>query len=667
MSIQDQIENLRQELHEHNYKYYVLDTPEISDYDFDMKLNALQELEKDHPEYKDPNSPTMRVGGEVTKNFTTVVHDFRMYSLSNSYSKEDLEDWQTRIQKIIEEPVEFTCELKYDGASISLTYEDGNFLRAVTRGDGTQGDEVTNNVKTIRSVPLKLKGDNYPRRFDIRGEIVLPYKGFAKLNAERVELGEEPYANPRNTTSGSLKLQDSAEVAKRPLLCLLYNLTGENLGVSTQMESLNKSREWGFNVPKEAKLTKSIDEVFAYINYWDEHRHGLPYETDGVVIKVNSLQHQEELGYTAKSPRWAMAYKFKAERVSTTLNQITYQVGRTGAITPVANLDPVQLAGTTVKRASLHNADQIEKLDIREGDVVFVEKGGEIIPKIIGVDLKKRDLESSQPTVYLKECPECETPLERKEGEVLHFCPNTEGCPPQIIGRIQHFISRKAMDIEGLGGETVALLVREDLIEDYADLFTLRKEDVLPLERMAEKSAENLIKGVEASKDIPFERVLYGLGIRYVGETVAKKLVKAFKSIDVLASASLENLVAVDEIGERIAQSVVDFFNDDANKLRIDRLRTYGLNLEISEEEMEGQSTKLIDLTLVISGVFLKVSRRELQDLIEKHGGKNTNSISKKTDYLIAGENMGPSKLTKAENLGVKIITEEQFLKMVGD
>jgi DNA ligase (NAD+) len=667
MSIQDQIENLRQELHEHNYNYYVLDAPEISDYDFDMKLNALQELEKDHPEHKDPNSPTMRVGGEVTKNFTTVVHDFPMYSLSNSYSKDDLEDWQTRVQKIIEEPIEFTCELKYDGASISLTYEDGDFLRAVTRGDGTQGDEVTNNVKTIRSVPLKLKGDNYPRRFDIRGEIVLPYEGFAKLNAERVELGEEPYANPRNTTSGSLKLQDSAEVAKRPLLCLLYNLTGENLGVSTQMESLNKSREWGFNVPKEAKLTKSIDEVFAYINYWDEHRRDLPYETDGVVIKVNSLQHQEELGYTAKSPRWAMAYKFKAEQVSTTLNQITYQVGRTGAITPVANLDPVQLAGTTVKRASLHNADQIEKLDIREGDVVFVEKGGEIIPKIIGVDFKERDPESSQPTVYLKECPECATPLERKEGEALHFCPNTEGCPPQIIGRIQHFISRKAMDIEGLGGETVALLVRENLIEDYADLYTLRKEDVLPLERMAEKSAENLIKGVEASKDIPFERVLYGLGIRYVGETVAKKLVKAFKSIDVLASANLENLVAVDEIGERIAQSVVDFFNDDANKFRIDRLRSYGLNLEISEEEMEGQSSKLIDLTLVISGVFLKVSRRELQDLIEKHGGKNTSSISKKTDYLIAGENMGPSKRTKAENLGVKIITEEEFLTMVGD
>ncbi|EMY81856.1 DNA ligase Lig [Psychroflexus gondwanensis ACAM 44] len=667
MSTQDQIENLRQELHQHNYNYYVLDAPEISDYDFDMKLNALQELEKAHPEYKDPNSPTMRVGGEVTKNFTTVVHDFPMYSLSNSYSKEDLQEWETRIQKIIEEPVEFTCELKYDGASISLTYEDGEFLRAVTRGDGTQGDEVTHNVKTIRSVPLKLKGDNYPGRFDIRGEIVLPYEGFAKLNAERVELGEEPYANPRNTASGSLKLQDSAEVAKRPLLCLLYNLTGDNLGVSTQMESLNKSREWGFNVPKEAQVAKSIDEVFAYINYWDEHRRDLPYETDGVVVKVNNLQHQEELGYTAKSPRWAMAYKFKAEQVSTTLNEITYQVGRTGAITPVANLDPVQLAGTTVKRASLHNADQIEKLDIREGDVVFVEKGGEIIPKIIGVDFKERDPESSEPTVYLKECPECETPLERKEGEALHFCPNTEGCPPQIIGRIQHFISRKAMDIEGLGGETVALLVRENLIEDYADLYTLSKEDILPLERMAEKSAENLIKGVEASKDIPFERVLYGLGIRFVGETVAKKLVKAFKSIDVLAFASLENLVAVDEIGERIAQSVVDFFNDDANKFRIDRLRSYGLNLEISEEELEGQSSKLIDLTLVISGVFQKVSRKELQDLIEKHGGKNTSSISKKTDYLIAGENMGPSKRTKAENLGVKIITEEEFLTMVGE
>jgi DNA ligase (NAD+) len=664
MDAKTKIEDLRSELHDHNYKYYVLDDPEISDYEFDMKLEELQKLEEEHPEFMDPNSPTKRVGGEVTKNFNTVVHDFPMYSLSNSYSKEDLDDWQLRIEKIIEEPVEFTCELKYDGASISLTFENGEFLRAVTRGDGTQGDEVTHNVKTIKSVPLKLKGEDYPKRFDIRGEIVLPYEGFAQLNAERVEQGEEPYANPRNTASGSLKLQDSAEVAKRPLLCLLYNLTGENLGVKTQMESLDKARSWGFNVPKEAKLAKSIEEVFAYINYWDEHRRDLPYETDGVVVKVNSLQHQEELGYTAKSPRWAMAYKFKAEQVSTLLNSITYQVGRTGAITPVANLEPVQLAGTTVKRASLHNADQIEKLDIREGDTVFVEKGGEIIPKIIGVNFKKRNPDS-KPTSYIQNCPECGTALERKEGEALHFCPNTDGCPPQIIGRIQHFISRKAMDIEGLGGETVALLVREDLIEDYADLYTLSKEDVLPLERMAEKSAENLIQGIEASKDVPFERVLFGLGIRYVGETVAKKLVKEFKSIDVLASAHFQDLVSVDEIGERIAQSVVEFFTDEANKERIDRLRSYGLNLEISEDQLTNQSQKLEGLTMVISGVFQKVSRKELQNLIENNGGKNTSSISKKTDYLVAGENMGPSKRTKAENLGVNIITEDEFLQMV--
>ena len=658
------IEQLRTELHEHNYNYYVLDQPVISDYEFDMKLKELQELEMANPEFHDPNSPTMRVGGEVTKHFKTVIHDFPMYSLSNSYSKEDLEEWQTRIQKIIEDPLEFTCELKYDGASISLTYENGEFLRAVTRGDGTQGDEVTNNVKTIKSVPLKLKGDDYPDRFDIRGEIVLPYEGFSALNAQKVMQGDVPYANPRNTASGSLKLQDSAEVAKRPLLCLLYNLTGENLGVETQMQSLDKARSWGFNVPNEAQLAKTMEEVFAYINYWDEHRRNLPYETDGVVIKVNSLQQQEELGYTAKSPRWAMAYKFKAEQVSTTLNEITYQVGRTGAITPVANLDPVQLAGTTVKRASLHNADQIEKLDIREKDVVFVEKGGEIIPKIIGVDFAQRD-PNSQPTDYIKNCPECNTSLHRKEGEALHFCPNSEGCPPQIIGRIQHFISRKAMDIEGLGGETVALLVREHLIEDYADLYTLKKDDVLPLERMAEKSAENLIQGIEASKEVPFERVLFGLGIRYVGETVAKKLAKAYKNIETLASATLDDLIAVDEIGERIAHSVVDFFRNQANKNRISRLQNYGLNFEISEEEKQPQSQKLGNLTLVISGVFTKFSRKELQNMIEMHGGKNTSSISKKTDYLVAGENMGPSKLSKAENLGVKIISEDEFLRLI--
>lgn len=664
MDIQTEIENLRQELHEHNYNYYVLDSPEISDYDFDMKLKKLQELEDQYPEFKDANSPTMRVGGEVTKNFKTTVHDFPMYSLSNSYSKEDLEDWYVRIKKSIEEEVNFTCELKYDGASISLTYENGEFLRAVTRGDGTQGDEVTNNVKTIPSVPLKLKGDDFPKRFDIRGEIVLPHEGFAKLNAERVENGEEPYANPRNTASGSLKLQDSAEVAKRPLLCLLYNITGENLNIKTQFESLEKARNWGFNVPKEAKLAKNMEEVLAFINYWDEHRHDLPYETDGVVVKVNSLQQQDELGHTAKSPRWAMAYKFKAEQVSTLLECITYQVGRTGAITPVANLKPVQLAGTTVKRASLHNADQIEKLDVREGDTVFVEKGGEIIPKIIAVDFTKRD-PASEPTNYIENCPECDSPLERKEGEALHFCPNSEVCPPQIIGRIQHFISRKAMDIEGLGGETVALLVREDLIEDYADLYILKKEDVLPLERMAEKSAENLINGIQASKSVPFQRVLFGLGIRYVGETVAKKLAKHYKSIDVLESAGFEDLIQVDEIGERIARSVVDFFNDETNRNRVDRLRDYGLQLEISEGELTNQSEKLKDLTIVISGVFEKVSRKELQKLIEDHGGKNTSSISKKTDYLVAGKNMGPSKRTKAENLGVKIVTESEFLEMV--
>ncbi|MFV8226621.1 NAD-dependent DNA ligase LigA, partial [Christiangramia aquimixticola] len=536
MNTEQRIQVLREELQQHNYNYYVLDNPQISDYEFDMKLKKLQELEEKHPEFHDENSPTQRVGGAVTKNFETTVHDHRMYSLSNSYSKEELEDWEKRLQKIVDGKLQYVCELKYDGASISLTYENGKLLRAVTRGDGFQGDEVTNNVRTIPSVPLKLKGE-YPERFDIRGEIVLPYEGFVKMNAERVELGEEPYANPRNTASGSLKLQDSAEVAKRPLECLLYSIAGENTGIKTQFEVLEKARKWGFKVPAESELKNSIEEVLQYIAYWDKHRHDLPYETDGVVIKVNDLQQQEELGHTAKSPRWAIAYKFKAEQESTILKKITYQVGRTGAITPVANLDAVQLAGTVVKRASLHNADQIEKLDIREGDSVYVEKGGEIIPKIVGVDFTKRDPDS-QPTQYATHCPECDTALVRNEGEAQHYCPNTNGCPPQIIGRIQHYISRKAMDIEGLGGETVALLVRADLIENYADLYTLKKEDILPLERMAEKSAENLISGIEKSKEIPFERVLFGLGIRYVGETVAKKLAKHFKNIDALMAAT---------------------------------------------------------------------------------------------------------------------------------
>ncbi|MDR5589773.1 NAD-dependent DNA ligase LigA [Christiangramia sp. SM2212] len=663
MDVEKKIQGLREELQQHNYNYYVLDKPQISDYDFDMKLKELQDLEEKHPEFEDPNSPTRRVGGAITKNFETIVHENRMYSLSNSYSKEELEEWETRLRKVVEGKVQFVCELKYDGASISLTYENGLLKRAVTRGDGFQGDDVTNNVKTIRSVPLKLKGD-FPEKFDIRGEIVLPYEGFAKMNAERVDIGEEPYANPRNTASGSLKLQDSAEVARRPLECLLYSIVGNNTGVKSQFEGLEKAREWGFKVPGESELKNSIDEVLQYINYWDEHRHDLPYETDGVVVKVNDFHQQEELGHTAKSPRWAIAYKFKAEQESTKLNKITYQVGRTGAITPVANLDPVQLAGTVVRRASLHNADQIEKLDVREGDTVFVEKGGEIIPKIVGVDFTKRDPDS-EPTKYASTCPECDTGLVRNEGEAQHYCPNVYGCPPQIIGRIQHYISRKAMDIEGLGGETVALLVNADLIENYADLYTLKKEDVLPLERMAEKSADNLISGIEKSKEIPFERVLFALGIRYVGETVAKKLAKHFKSIDALMAASEEELVNLDEIGERIAWSVVEFFKVETNRENIARLKEYGIQLEISAEKLANQTNILEANTFVISGVFEKISRNDLKKLIEDNGGKVSSSLSSKTNYLVAGANMGPSKLAKAEKLGTNIISEDDFLQML--
>lgn len=663
MKIEEKIKQLREELHRHNHNYYVLDKPEISDYDFDKMLEELQALEEKHPEFHDPNSPTLRVGGAVTKNFATVVHEYRMYSLSNSYSKEDLEDWEKRIKKQVDGEVNYTCELKYDGASISLSYENGVFVKAVTRGDGFQGDDVTNNVRTIRSVPLKLKGD-YPPKFDIRGEIVLPHEGFAHLNAARVEAGEEPYANPRNTASGSLKLQDSGEVARRPLDCLVYGIKGNDLGIKTQHESLEKARKWGFKVPPEAKVAKNIEEVLQFVNYWDLHRHDMPYETDGVVVKVNDLQQQEELGNTAKAPRWAIAYKFKAEQVSTRLKKITYQVGRTGAITPVANLKPVQLGGTVVKRASLHNADQIEKLDIREGDEVYVEKGGEIIPKIIGVDFTKRDPDS-EPTQYITHCPECEAELVRNEGEAQHYCPNYNGCPPQIIGRIQHFISRKSMDIEGLGGETVALFVNNGLIGNYADLYELKKEQILPLERMAEKSADNLIKGIENSKQIPFERVLFALGIRYVGETVAKKLARHFKSIDALMAASQSELEAVEEIGERIAQSVVEFFASSENRKIVERLKSYGVQLQISAEKLAGQTDKLSGQTFVVSGVFSKVSRDELKKMIEDNAGKVSSSISSKTSYVVAGENMGPSKLAKAESLGVKIISEDDFLEML--
>jgi DNA ligase (NAD+) len=663
MNIKDQINHLRDELRKHNYNYYVLDNATISDYDFDVKLKQLQELEDTHPEFYDSNSPTLRVGGEVTKNFNTVTHDYRMYSLSNSYSKEDLEDWETRIKKLVDGEIEYVCELKYDGASISLTYENGKLLRAVTRGDGYQGDEVTTNIKTINSVPLVLKGE-YPNRFDIRGEIVLPFEGFHKMNEERITEGEEPYRNPRNTASGSLKLQDSSEVAKRPLDCLLYHIIGDRLPISSQFESLDKAREWGFKVPTIAKIANSISEVIEFVDYWDVHRHDLPYETDGVVIKVNNLFQQEELGYTAKAPRWAIAYKFKAEKVATVLNEITYQVGRTGAITPVANLEPVELAGTIVKRASLHNADQIEKLDIRVDDTVFVEKGGEIIPKIVGVDIEKRT-KNSIPTKYISNCPECHTELQRQEGDAKHFCPNIDGCPPQIMGRIQHFISRKAMDIDGLGSETVSLLVINGLIHNYADLYELTVEDVLPLERMAEKSAENLIAGVEASKNIPFERVLFALGIRYVGETVAKKLAKHYKDINSLASASEEELINVDEIGEVIAKSVVDFFSSFENNDIINRLKSYGVQLKISNEELSNQTNKLNENTFVVSGVFTKVSRNELKKLIEQNGGKVSSSISKKTNFVVAGDKMGPSKRTKAEDLGIAIISEDDFLLMI--
>lgn len=661
MDIQTQIQSLRDELNQHNHNYYVLDKPTISDFEFDQLLKKLQDLEAQHPEFFDENSPTQRVGGSITKNFNTVAHEYRMYSLDNSYSTEDLMDWENRIQKILGNvELEYTCELKYDGASISITYENGKLKKAVTRGDGFQGDEVTNNVKTIRSIPLQLNG-NYPPKFDIRGEIILPFSGFEKMNQELIEIGETPYSNPRNTASGSLKLQNSAEVAKRPLDCLLYFIVGNNLPFKTQFEGLETARKWGFKVPTQSKLAKNMQEVLEFISYWDVHRHDLPYETDGVVIKVNSLQHQDELGYTSKSPRWAMAYKFKSEQVSTRLNSISYQVGRTGAITPVANLEPVQLAGTIVKRASLHNADQIEKLDIRIGDKVFVEKGGEIIPKIIG--LAERGSESI-PTVYITNCPECQTPLERKEGEANHYCPNFYGCPPQIAGRIQHYITRKAMDIEGLGGETVALLYQNGLVKNYADLYDLKIEQILPLERMAQKSAENLINGIEKSKEVPFERVLYALGIRYVGETVAKKLAKHYKNIDAIANASLMDLILVDEIGDKIAQSVIEFFENVENRITIERLKAVGIQFEIVEKNTQ-VSDKFAGKTFVVSGVFEQFSRDDLKKAIEDNGGKVGSSISAKTDYVVAGENMGPAKLEKANQLKIAIISEGDFLGML--
>ena len=660
MSDKELIIQLQKELRDHNYNYYVLDKPSISDFDFDMKLKQLQVLESQYPELQDSNSPTQRVGGSVTKNFQTVNHNQRMYSLDNSYSKDDLLDWEKRIKKLIDDPINYTCELKYDGASISITYKNGFLFQALTRGDGTQGDDVTENIKTIKSVPLKLKG-NYPDNFEIRGEIILPLKGFESMNKERISNGDEPYKNPRNTASGSLKLQDSSEVAKRPLECLLYSIVGDNTAIKSQFDNLNKARSWGFKVPVEARCLNSIDEVIKFVEDWDHKRHNLPYEIDGIVIKVNNLEQQSELGYTAKSPRWAIAYKFKSERTSTKLNNISYQVGRTGAITPVANLNPVELGGTIVKRASLHNADQIVKLDVRLGDTVFVEKGGEIIPKIIEVDYSKR-ADNSLKTIYISECPECQTSLSRIKGEAQHYCPNINGCPPQIIGRIQHYISRKALDIEGLGGETVALLVSSGLINDIADLYNLKIKDVLPLERIAHKSAENLINGIEKSKKIPFERVLFGLGIRYVGETVAKTLSKHYKNIGAMSDASIENLETVDEIGIKIAQSVYDFFRDERCVRLVSRLYSYGVQFSLSDEVLANQTTVLNGDRIVLSGVYEKVTRNQLKKLIENNGGKLVSSISAKTSYVVAGANMGPSKRQKAEILDIPILTEKTFL-----
>ena len=664
MTIQEQIQKLREELQSHNYNYYVLDNPVISDFNFDQKLKELEVLEKDNPQFFDANSPTQRVGGTITKNFPTITHKNRMYSLDNSYSKKDLLDWEKRIQKILgSETIQYTCELKYDGASINLTYENGRFVRAVTRGDGVQGDEVTNNIRTIKSIPLVLD-ENFVSDFEMRGEIILPLSGFQKMNEERLANGEEAYRNPRITASGSLKLQDSSEVAKRPLDCLLYQVVTDETKYKTHFESLEAARSFGFKVPKTIKLAKSIDEVFEFVNYWDEKRNDLPYETDGIVIKVNNLYQQEELGYTSKAPRWAIAYKFKAEQITTKLLEITYQVGRTGAITPVANLEPVELAGTIVKRASLHNADQIEKLDIRIGDTVYVEKGGEIIPKITAVDVSKRTKDST-PTKYASSCPECNTELVRKEGDAKHYCPNEFGCAPQITGKIQHYISRKAMDIDGLGAETVDLLYKEGLVTNYADLYELTVEQIIPLERMAEKSAENMINGIEKSKEIPFEKVLFGLGIRFVGETVAKKLAKHFKAIDNLLNADFETLVAVDEIGDKIAESIIEFSKDEHNLNLIKRLKTFGVQLELSTESLKNQTDILAGKIFVVSGVFHQMSRNDLKKAIEDNGGKVSSSISKKTSFIIAGDNMGPSKLEKAKKLEIQIISEDDFIKML--
>lgn len=663
MDAKSRIEILRKELTVHNHAYYLLDKPSISDFEFDKLLDELIQLEQSHPEYYDPNSPSQRVGGDINKNFTTVKHIRPMLSLGNTYSDEELRDFDKRIRKSVTEAFTYVCELKYDGVSISLHYENGSLKQAITRGDGTQGDDVTSNVRTIKSIPLKLQG-NPPEKFEIRGEIFMPHKGFEQMNNDRVQAGAEAFANPRNAASGTLKLQDSSIVAKRPLDCFLYHVLGESIDVDSHFDKLKEAKKWGFKVPNNTHTYDSVEGVLEFINYWEINRKNLPYDIDGIVIKVDSALLQEELGFTAKSPRWAISYKFKAEQAETTLNKISYQVGRTGAVTPVANLEPVLLAGTVVKRASLHNADQIAKLDVREGDTVYVEKGGEIIPKIVGVVSSKRDL-FSQPIHFITHCPECGSELIRKEGEAQHYCPNEKLCPPQIKGKIEHFISRKAMNIDGLGSETIDLFFNEGLIHNVADLYFLTKEDILPLERMAEKSASKAISSINDSKNIPFERVLYALGIRYIGVTVAKKIAQHFHSLENILNANAEELTNVDEIGERIAESLLSWTGENENLALLARLKEAGVQLEVDAKLLENKTDILEGKSFVISGVFKNHTRDELKEMIELNGGKNTSSLSKKTNYLLAGDKMGPSKKEKAEKLEIAILSEEEFMALL--
>ena len=666
MVVKDKIKALREALEQHNYNYYVLSAPTISDREFDEMMKELQVLEESHPEYADPHSPTQRVGSDLSKEFEQVVHKYPMLSLGNTYSEDEVKDFYERIARDLNEPFEIVAELKYDGTSISLTYEDGRLVRAVTRGDGTRGDDVTANVKTIRSVPLKLMGDRYPTTFEIRGEILLPWAEFDRLNKEREEQEEPLFANPRNAASGTLKQQNPAVVAARKLDAYFYYLLGEELPAETHFDNLEAARSWGFKIPNVIRVCNSLEDIYDYIAYWDVERKNLPVATDGIVLKVNSLLQQRNLGFTAKSPRWAIAYKFQAERAVTRLNSVSFQVGRTGAVTPVANLEPVLLAGTTVKRASLHNADIIEGLDLHLGDKVFVEKGGEIIPKIVGVDVEARGLLVGDKVRFIRSCPECGTPLMRPEGEAAHYCPNEAGCPPQIKGKIEHFVTRRAMNIN-MGPETVEDLYEAGYIKDTADLYTLEIADLLRLERWADKSARNLMASLEESKQVPFERVLYGLGIRFVGETVAKRLVSAFHSMEQLEQASFEDLTAVDEIGERIARSIIAYFADERNRTLVNRLKEYGLQMSVPEEKLANRSEKLKGLSIVISGTFARHSRDEYKAMIEQHGGKNSGSVSGKTDYILAGDNMGPAKLEKAAKLGVKIINEDEFLNMIAE